>query len=344
MSGEVLVEVEDLHVRFPVHAPGSGRRVVDEVRAVDGIDLEIRRGETLGVVGESGCGKSTLGNALLRLVEPTAGRVVFDGHDITSMSARQMRALRRRMAMVFQDPYASLDPRFTIGQTIAEPLDVHRLHEGKQARRERVGELLELVGLDPRWQGRRPHELSGGQRQRVGIARALAGEPDLVVCDEPVASLDVSIQAQVLNLLAGLQRELGLTYVFIAHDLAVVEHLSDRIAVMYLGRIVEEGPADAVVDDAGHPYTEALLSAIPEPDPPKARSGRRIVLQGDVPSPTDPPSGCRFRTRCPKVFDACDKIDPDLQPLGDEHRAACLLHGLVGRPVDDDAVGAGRSG
>src|SRR3546814_381659 len=221
VSGGGLVEVEDLHVRFPVHAPGSGRRVVDEVRTVDGIDLEIRRGETLGVVGESGCGKSTLGNALLRLVEPTAGRVVFDGHDITSMSARQMRALRRRMAMVFQDPYASLDPRFTIGQTIAEPLDVHRLHEGKQARRERVGELLELVGLDPRWQGRRPHELSGGQRQRVGIARALAGEPDLVVCDEPVASLDVSIQAQVLNLPAGLQRELGLTYVFIAHDLAV---------------------------------------------------------------------------------------------------------------------------
>ena len=333
MSGDVLVRAEGLHVRFPVHAPGSRRRVVAEVRAVDGVNLEVRRGETLGIVGESGCGKSTLGQALLRLVEPTEGRVTFDGVDLTALSSRELRGMRRRLALVFQDPYASLDPRFTIGQTIAEPLVVHGLHEGRAARRARVGELLELVGLDPGWRERRPHELSGGQRQRVGIARALAGEPDFVVCDEPVASLDVSIQAQVLNLLDRLQRELGLTYLFIAHDVAAVEHLSDRVGVMYLGRIVEEGPAAAVVGEPGHPYARALLSAVPQPDPPGERGRRRIVLRGDVPSPLDPPSGCRFRTRCPDVFDACDDIDPDLQPVGDDHTAACLLHGLVGQPV-----------
>jgi oligopeptide/dipeptide ABC transporter ATP-binding protein len=329
---EVLVRAEGLHVHFP-------RRGGPPVRAVDGVDLEVRRGETLGLVGESGCGKSTLGLALLRLVEVTAGRVVLDGTDVTSLGRRQLRALRRRMAMVFQDPYASLDPRRTIAETVAEPLEVHRLRPGRRARRDRVDELLGLVGLDPSFRNRRPHELSGGQRQRVGIARALAGEPELIVCDEPIASLDVSIQAQVLNLLARLQRELGLTYLFIAHDLAAVQHLSDRIAVMYLGRIVETGDRDTVMASPGHPYTRALLSAVPVPDPPAERRRQRIVLAGDVPSPTAPPSGCRFRTRCPDCFDPCPEVDPALQPLdgpaddGLPHLAACHLHGVMGTPV-----------
>jgi oligopeptide/dipeptide ABC transporter ATP-binding protein len=326
---EVLVRAEGLHVHFP-------QRGGPPVRAVDGVDLEVRRGETLGLVGESGCGKSTLGLALLRLVDATAGRVVLDGTDVTRLGRRELRALRRRMAMVFQDPYASLDPRRTIAETVAEPLEVHRLRPGRQARRDRVDELLGLVGLGPSFRNRRPHELSGGQRQRVGIARALAGEPELIVCDEPIASLDVSIQAQVLNLLARLQGELGLTYLFIAHDLAAVQHLSDRIAVMYLGRIVEAGDRDTVTASPGHPYTRALLSAVPLPDPPAERRRQRIVLAGDVPSPTAPPSGCRFRTRCPDRFDPCPEVDPALQPLdGDSvHQAACHLHGVVGTPVD----------
>ena len=328
MSDDVLLRADGLHVHFP-------QRGGPPVRAVDGVDLEVRRGETLGLVGESGCGKSTLGLALLRLVDATAGRIVMDGTDVTSLGHRQLRALRRRMAMVFQDPYASLDPRRTIAETVAEPLEVHRLRPGRQARRDRVDELLGLVGLDPSFRNRRPHELSGGQRQRVGIARALAGEPELIVCDEPIASLDVSIQAQVLNLLARLQGELGLTYVFIAHDLAAVQHLSDRIAVMYLGRIVEVGSRDAVTASPGHPYTRALLSAVPLPDPPAERRRQRIVLAGDVPSPAAPPSGCRFRTRCPEAFDPCPGVDPALQPLdGSAHEAACHLHGVVGTPVD----------
>ena len=334
MTDDVLVRAEGLHVHFP-------QRGGPPVRAVDGVDLEVRRGETLGLVGESGCGKSTLGLALLRLVDPTAGRVVLDGTDVTSLGRGELRTLRRRMAMVFQDPYASLDPRRTIAETVAEPLEVHRLRPGRQARRDRVDELLGLVGLDPSFRNRRPHELSGGQRQRVAIARALAGEPELIVCDEPIASLDVSIQAQVLNLLARLQAELGLTYLFIAHDLAAVQHLSDRIAVMYLGRIVETGDRDTVTASPGHPYTRALLSAVPLPDPPAERRRQRIVLAGDVPSPTVPPSGCRFRTRCPDCFDPCPEVDPALQPLdgsaaggdGPPHLAACHLHGVVGTPV-----------
>ena len=326
MSGDVLLRAEGLEVHFP-------QRGGPPVRAVDGVDLEVRRGETLGLVGESGCGKSTLGLALLRLVEPTAGRIHLGDLDVTAAGRRELRRLRRRVAMVFQDPFASLDPRRTIAETVAEPLEVHRLHPGRDARRGRVDELLGLVGLDGSFRNRRPHELSGGQRQRVGIARALAGEPELIVCDEPVASLDVSIQAQVLNLLSRLQDELGLTYLFVAHDLAAVQHVSDRIAVMYLGRIVELGDRDQVTGDPAHPYARALLSAVPVPDPPAERRRRRIVLEGDVPSPTAPPSGCRFRTRCPDRFEPCPEVDPALQDTGGGHLAACHLHGVVGTPV-----------
>jgi oligopeptide/dipeptide ABC transporter ATP-binding protein len=322
--GDVLLRAEGLEVHYP-------QKGGPPVRAVDGVDLEVRRGETLGLVGESGCGKSTLGQALLRLVEPTAGRIELGGTDVTALGRRDLRALRRRVAMVFQDPFASLDPRRTVAETVAEPLEVHRLHPGRAARRARVEELLGLVGLDRSFGTRRPHELSGGQRQRVGIARALAGEPELVVCDEPIASLDVSIQAQVLNLLVRLQRELGLTYLFIAHDLAAVQHVSDRVAVMYLGRIVEVGGRGQVTGEPAHPYARALLSAVPVPDPPAERRRRRIVLEGDVPSPTAPPSGCRFRTRCPDRFEPCPEVDPALQAVGAGHEVACHLHGVVPR-------------
>lgn len=338
---DVLVRARNLQVHFPSRAGAVARRA-EPVRAVDGVDLDIRRGETLGLVGESGCGKSTLGNALLRLVEPTAGTIELDGTDVTTLGRRGLRSLRRRVAMIFQDPYASLDPRSTIGDVVAEPLQVHGLHPGRDGRRRRVGELLELVGLPAAAAERYPHELSGGQRQRVGIARALAGEPDFVVCDEAIASLDVSIQAQVLNLLARLQRELTLTYLFISHDLSAVRHISDRIAVMYLGRIVELGDAARVVDAPQHPYTRVLMSAVPVPVPADERARRRTVLSGDVPSPTAVPSGCRFRTRCPDVFEPCPRVDPALQPVGpvgdeDSQVAACHLHGVVGRPVDPHA-------
>ncbi|WP_026875512.1 ABC transporter ATP-binding protein [Jiangella gansuensis] len=314
---DVLVRASGLRVHF------------GDVRAVDGVDLEVRRGETLGLVGESGCGKSTLGNALLRLVEPTGGTVEFDGTDVTAAGRRELRALRRRTAMIFQDPFASLDPRRTVAESIGEPLAIHKLHRGRDARRARVGELMELVGLDPRNGHRYPHEFSGGQRQRVGIARALAGEPDFVVCDEPIASLDVSVQAQVVNLLVRLQRELGLTYLFVSHDLAAVRQVADRVAVMYLGRVVEIGDGAAVAETPGHPYTEALVSAVPVPVPSRERGRQRIVLRGDVPSPADPPSGCRFRTRCPKVFEPCPDHDPVLQPTGPAQEAACHLHGVT---------------
>ncbi len=336
-DGEVLVEVRDLQVHFPVHGGGLRRRRVGAVKAVDGLTFDIRRGETLGLVGESGCGKSTTGLALLRLEEPTGGSVVFDGQDVTALDKGAVRALRRRMAMIFQDPQASLNPRRTIGESVAEPLEIHGLHEGRDARRRRVAELLELVGLKPDFADRYPHEFSGGQRQRVGIARALAAEPDFIVCDEPIASLDVSIQAQVMNLLERLQGELGLTYLFIAHDLSAVQHISDRIAVMYLGRIVEVATRERLLDDPAHPYTRALLSAVPVPDPRRERERRRIHLPGDVPSPMDPPSGCNFRTRCPDVFEPCDTVDPDLQDVGGGRRAACHLHGVVGDEVPPSA-------
>ena len=338
-DGDVLVLAEALQVHFPVRSRGPLRRTNAAVRAVDGVDLEVHRGETLGLVGESGCGTSTLGNALLRLVEPTGGRVVFDGTEVTGLSRRDLRRWRRRTAMVFQDPYASLDPRQTVGETVAEPLEIHGLHPGRAARRARVGELLEMVGLAPGLRDRYPHEFSGGQRQRIGIARALAGEPDFVVCDEPIASLDVSVQAQVVNLLVSLQADLGLTYLFVSHDLAAVRHVSDRVAVMYLGRVVEEGPARDVAADPQHPYTRALLSAVPVPDPVRERSRERIVLTGDLPSPAAPPSGCRFRTRCPEAFEPCPRVDPALQDLGGDHGAACHLHGVVGTAVSPDAPG-----
>ncbi|MGY1803028.1 ABC transporter ATP-binding protein [Blastococcus sp. SYSU D00922] len=331
---DVLVSARGLEVHFPVRSPKG------VLRAVDGVDLDIHRGETLGLVGESGCGKSTLGNALLRLVPPTGGTITFDGTDVTALDRRGLKTMRRRAGMVFQDPFASLDPRRTVAQTVAEPLEVHGLHGGRQERAARVGELLELVGLDPSVAGRYPHEFSGGQRQRVGIARALAGEPDFLVCDEAIASLDVSVQAQVLNLLRRLQKQLGLTLLFISHDLSAVRHLSDRIAVMYLGRIVEIGPAAAVGADPQMPYTQALLSAVPVPHPALERERRRVVLRGDVPSPAAVPSGCRFRTRCPYAFEPCPTVDPALQPAGAPGQlAACHLHGVVGTPVTDTPEG-----
>ncbi len=321
-----VAEVDDLKVWFP--GPGGAR-----IRAVDGVSLRVSRGQTLGLVGESGSGKSTTGLALLRLVEPTAGRIRVAGQDVTGWSRRRLRRLRRRVAMVFQDPHASLDPRRTIGSSIAEPLIVHGLVAGGAARRRRVAELLDLTGLRPELAGRHPHELSGGQRQRVGIARALAGEPDLIVLDEPIASLDLSVQAQIMNLLRGLQRSLGLTYLFISHDLAAVEHMSDQVAVMYLGRIVETGTPDQIYRRPAHPYTAALLSAVPVADPWVERGRKRIILTGDIPSPVDPPSGCRFRTRCPQVRPDCADIDPPLATI-----APALVDAVPAETPGTDAV------
>jgi peptide/nickel transport system ATP-binding protein len=327
-----LLSVEDLEVHFPVRG-GVLRRQTGALRAVDGVSFEIRRGETFGLVGESGSGKTTTGLALMRLVQPTAGRVIFDGTDVTALGKRGLRTLRRRMAMIFQDPYASLDPRLSIEATVAEALQIHGLHRGRAARRARVDQLLDLVRLPRAFAARYPHELSGGQRQRVGIARALATEPDFIVCDEPIAALDVSIQAQIMNLLQDLQDDLGLTYLFIAHDLSAVEHVSDRIAVMYLGRIVEHADATSLYDAPRHPYTRALLSAVPVPDPVRERERRRILLEGDLPSAVNPPSGCNFRTRCPDRFSVCPEVDPALQ-LVDGHHVACHLYGVVGEPVE----------
>jgi oligopeptide/dipeptide ABC transporter ATP-binding protein len=330
-----LLEVRGLVKEFPVHS-GVLRRVVGQVRAVDGIDLAVAPGETLGLVGESGSGKSTTARLVVRLLEPTAGSVVLDGHDVTAMPAGELRRARRSMQMVFQDPYSSLDPRATIAETVGEPLEVHD-HIGGRERDERVSALLEQVGLGGHLLRRYPHEFSGGQRQRIALARALALNPRLVVCDEPVSSLDVSTQSQVINLLIDLQQRLGLTYLFIAHDLSVVRHISDRIAVMYLGRIVEEGPAEEVYMRPTHPYTEALLSAIPVPDPAVQRSRPRIVLKGDVPSPLSPPSGCRFHTRCPHAMDICRAVDPEPYRTTDGTTVACHLHTegprLAGAPV-----------
>ena len=310
-----LVNVHQLVKHFPVE--GSD----DVVRAVDGVSFEILKGETLGLVGESGCGKSTVGRCLLRLIEPTAGEISFAGRDVLSLGKSDLRQLRREMQIVFQDPYASLNPRMKVGDIVGEPLVIHKIGT-KSERQERVAELLRRVGLDPDYRKRYPHEFSGGQRQRIGVARTLALNPKLIVADEPVSALDVSVQAQVVNLLQDLQQEFGLTYLFISHGLAVVEHISTRVAVMYLGRIVEIATAAELYARALHPYTQALLSAIPIPDPKRTRE--RIVLQGDVPTPINPPSGCRFRTRCPIAIDECARIDPELREVSAGHRAACI--------------------
>ena len=313
-----LLRVENLVKHFPIRK-GFFSRASGAVRAVDGVSFEVAVGETLALVGESGCGKSTTGRLVLRLLEPTSGKVRFDGEDIVALPEAAMRRNRRAMQIIFQDPFASLNPRMTVAQTIEEPLALHGLAEGRRA--ERVGEILRLVGLAPEHARRYPHEFSGGQRQRIGIARALAVEPRLIVCDEPVSALDVSIQAQVVNLLTDLQKRFGLSYIFIAHDLAVVKFIATRIAVMYLGRIVEYADKRALFDGPRHPYTQALLSSIPIPQPSAKR--RRILLEGDVPTPADPPSGCRFRTRCPHARPRCADETPPLEATADGHAVAC---------------------
>jgi peptide/nickel transport system ATP-binding protein len=330
-SGDEILRVQDLKVHFPLTKGIVIRRQVGTVQAVDGVSFALRRGDTLGLVGESGCGKSTTGLAVLRMLEPTAGRILFEGEDITAHDKERMRPIRRRMQMVYQDPYGSLNPRMKVRDIVGEPLEVHGLAGDPAVYRERVDRLIALVGLLPDMAERYPHEFSGGQRQRIGIARALALEPSLVICDEPVSALDVSIQAQVVNLFMELQERLGLTYIFIAHDLAVVRHISDRIAVMYLGRIVEIAHRDELYKRPLHPYTEALLAAIPVADPEVEARRPRAIVKGEVPSAVKPPSGCRFHPRCPKAMETCKTVDPPLADLGGGRAVACHLH--PGPPV-----------
>jgi oligopeptide transport system ATP-binding protein len=319
-----LLEVEGLEVHFPVRRGFILERQVGIVKAVDGVSFRIERGSTLGLVGESGCGKSTVGRAILQLVEPTGGQVRFEGRDVSRLDGAERRLLRRRVQLIFQDPYASLNPRMSVGEALAEPVRLHGLRPSEAAVQERVRELLAMVGLSSSHAGRYPHEFSGGQRQRIGIARALACEPDLIVCDEPVSALDVSIQAQVVNLMQDLQERLGLTYLFIAHGLSVIKHISDQVAVMYLGKIVETGPKAAVYASPRHPYTRALFSAVPIPDPAIERHRQRIILTGDVPSPMNPPAGCRFASRCPMSLPLCEISQPPLQATTLEgHEVAC---------------------
>jgi len=317
-----LVSVKGLKMYFPITQGIIVQRHVGDIKAVDGLTFDIRKGEALGLVGESGCGKSTTGRAILQLYRPTAGEVYFQDQNLAQMKGESLRRMRRHMQMIFQDPYASLNPRMTVGNIVGEPLDVHNILSPRE-RRARVQELLQIVGLNPYFINRYPHEFSGGQRQRIGVARALAVRPDFIVCDEPISALDVSIQAQIINLLEELQVQFGLTYLFIAHDLSVVRHISNRVAVMYLGKIVELADRETLYDNPLHPYTQALLSAIPIPDPQVEDKRKRIILEGDVPSPANPPSGCHFRTRCRLKIDTCAEAEPEWRDMGDGHWVAC---------------------
>ncbi|OGK78238.1 MAG: peptide ABC transporter substrate-binding protein [Candidatus Rokubacteria bacterium GWA2_70_23] len=320
---DVILEVRDLVKHFPVGGGFFGGKPA-VVKAVDGVSFSIRRGETLGLVGESGCGKTTTGRCILQLEKPTSGQIIFEGQELTAFSEKELRKVRRRMQVIFQDPYSSLNPRMTVGQIIAEPLAVHDIVPERWARKARVTQLLSHAGLLPAMADRYPHELSGGQRQRVGVARALAMEPSLIICDEPVSALDVSIQAQIINLLEELQAEFGLTYLFVAHDLSVVRHISDRVAVMYLGKIAEITDRKSLYESPQHPYTKALLSAVPIPDPAVEAGRERVVLGGEVPSALNPPSGCVFHPRCPIAVDDCRRVVPELREVRPEHRAACI--------------------
>ena len=324
--GETLVSVNNLKMHFPITKGIIVQRQVGAIKAVDGLTFDMYKGETLGLVGESGCGKSTTGRTILQLYRPTDGDVFFEGENLTEIKGERLRKMRRRMQMIFQDPYASLNPRMTVGSIVSEPLEVHGIGSGRKDRQERVQELLKTVGLNPYFVNRYPHEFSGGQRQRIGVARALAVNPSFIVCDEPISALDVSIQAQIINLMEDLQSELGLTYLFIAHDLSVVRHIADRIAVMYLGKLAELAERDELYENPMHPYTQALLSAVPIPDPEIESKRQRIILEGDVPSPANPPQGCNFCTRCPRVMDICHEEDPPFKDYGDEHFVACWLY------------------
>lgn len=317
-----LVQVIGLKKYFPIYHGLLIQRHIGDIKAVDGVNFNIYKGETLGLVGETGCGKTTVGRTILRLYEPTAGQVIFEGVDLASLEGGALRHMRQRMQMIFQDPYASLNPRMTVGSIIAAPLEVHRVAKGKE-KSERIDQILEMVGLNPEFVNRYPHEFSGGQRQRIGIARALALNPDLIICDEPISSLDVSIQAQVVNLLEELQEKLNLTYLFIAHDLSMVRHISNRIAVMYLGKIVELADRNEIYLEPLHPYTQALMSAVPVPDPEVQEKRHRIILQGDIPSPAHPPPGCNFNTRCPIAQEICFAEDPEFRLERNDHWVAC---------------------
>jgi oligopeptide transport system ATP-binding protein len=322
-ASDVLIDVRDLKMYFPVTAGLIFQRKIADVKAVDGISFHVKKGETLGLVGESGCGKSTTGRAILQLYKPTEGTVNFGGTELTDIKGNELRRMRRRMQMIFQDPYASLNPRMSVGSIIGEPLQIHGLAKGGAARRERIQDLMRVVGLNPYYANRYPHEFSGGQRQRIGIARALAVEPDFIVADEPVSALDVSIQAQIINLMEDLQQQFGLTYLFIAHDLSVVRHISDRVGVMYLGKMMEMADRNELYENPLHPYTKALLSAVPVPDPAVEVGRDRIILTGDVPSPLRPPPGCVFHTRCPIVIDECRQVLPQWRDVGGGHYVAC---------------------
>ena len=324
-ENKALVRIEHLKMYFPITQGIIVQRHVGDIKAVDDVSFEIYQGETLGLVGESGCGKSTTGRCILQLYRPTDGKVYFEDHNLVELKGEALRRMRRRMQMIFQDPYASLNPRMTVGQIVGEPLEVHDILKGK-AQKERVQELLRIVGLNPYFINRYPHEFSGGQRQRVGIARALAVQPSFIVADEPISALDVSIQAQIINLLEDLQDQFGLTYLFIAHDLSVVRHISNRIAVMYLGKIVELTDRDTLYQNPLHPYTQALLSAIPIPDPVVEEQRRRVILKGDVPSPANPPKGCNFNTRCPVSMEICFLEEPQFKDVGNGHYCACFWH------------------